>query len=140
MRIEQEMKQVTVVQSNVSGSSFTDVMAEDLKFKNCNVARISFNDVNMTAACIVDANLSELVIDGAQWGGAELRYIGYSNSDDPAVQKHPNAVKMTGCDLSHGTLADCNLSNANLVNCDITGLTINGVRIDELLKKVQSGN
>ncbi|MDF2815235.1 MAG: pentapeptide repeat-containing protein [Paenibacillus sp.] len=137
MRIEQELKQITVVQSNVSGSSFTDVMAEDLKFENCNVARISFNNVNLTAARIADANLSELVVDGAQWGGAELRYIGYSNSEEPAVQKHPNAVKMTGCDLSHGTLADCNLRNVNLVNCDITGLTINGVRIDELLENTR---
>ncbi|XEC95773.1 pentapeptide repeat-containing protein [Paenibacillus tarimensis] len=135
MRIEKEMKAVTIVESNVSGTSFTNTMAEDMKFECCNVSRASFNNVNMTGTKISDANMSEFDVDGAQWGGAHFRYIGYDNASDPASRPHPIPVQFTSCNISNGVMADCNLSNVQLKNCDISGLTIDGIRIDELLEK-----
>jgi uncharacterized protein YjbI with pentapeptide repeats len=138
MRIEQETKAITVSQSNLSGSSFKNSMAEDLKFECCNVARASFNNVNMTGTKISDANMSEFDVDGAQWGGAHFRFIGYDNASDPSSRPHSIPVRFTSCNFSNGTLSDCNLTNIKLENCDIAGLTIDGVRIDELLEKYRA--
>ncbi|TMV48357.1 pentapeptide repeat-containing protein [Paenibacillus mesophilus] len=138
MRVENEMKVITVINSNVSGSSFTDVMAEKLAFENCNVARATFHNVNMSGITISDANLSDLTIDGAQWGGATIRNVGFLNASDPDAKPHPRSVKIENCNFRGGTLSGCDLTNLRLDNCDIAGLIVDGIRIDELLEQYRS--
>jgi len=135
MRVENEMKVMTVVNSNISGTTITNAMAQNLSFECCDASRISFNNANLSGGKISDANLSELVIAGAQWGGAQISDVGYSNDSDPQSGRHPVPVKFTHCNFSEGLIDDSDLSNLRLENCNIEGLTINGIRIDELIEK-----
>ncbi|TNJ67011.1 pentapeptide repeat-containing protein [Paenibacillus hemerocallicola] len=136
MHLENEKKAVTVTNSDITGSSFKNVRAEQLAFKCCNLGGMKMNDVNLTGMSISDANMSELDIDGAQWGGAHFRYIGYSDKDGPESE-HPKRapVQFTHCTFKQGTLTECDFTNATLDNCNITGLVINGVSIENLFKQ-----
>jgi uncharacterized protein YjbI with pentapeptide repeats len=138
MRVENELKAITVTNSNVSGSSFTDVMAESLSFENCNVAKTTFHNVNMSDITISDANLSKLTIDGAQWGGAMIRNVGFLNASDPDAKPHPLSVQFENCSFRGGILSGCDLTNLRLESCQIAGLTVDGIRIDELLEHYRS--
>ncbi|MFK7695605.1 pentapeptide repeat-containing protein [Paenibacillus sp. HJGM_3] len=138
MRLENEKKSLTVVNADVSGSSFKNVSAEQVAFQCCNLSGIRLNDVNLTGMTISDANLSRLDIDGAQWGGAHFRYIGFGNKDEaePQASTEKPPVQFTHCNLSQGRFTDCNLSGVTLDNCEISGLVINGINIEKLLKQV----
>lgn len=134
LRVENDRKILEVVKANVDGSSISCSNAEAIKFDDANLARASFNNVNLAGAAITDANLSELVIDRAQWGGAQLSNIGFHNPADPSSVPHPKSVTFTNCIFNGGVLSGCNLSNVKLEGCEITGLTIDGVNIEDLLK------
>jgi len=135
LRVENDRKILEVFKSNVDGSSLSCCHADGIKFDDAYLARASFNNVNMTGTAITDANLSELVIDGAQWGGARLSNIGFHNPMDPTSVPHPKSVTFTNCSFNGGVLSGCNLANVKLEGCNIAGLTIDGVNIDELLKR-----
>ncbi|MFF2481067.1 pentapeptide repeat-containing protein [Paenibacillus sp. NPDC058071] len=140
MKIVREMKVLEVSESNVAGSSFNNVNAGKMSFECCNLAQATFNNVNLTGMKIIDANMSEFEVSGAQWGGAHFQHIGYYNPGDPESKPHSVGVRLTDCDLSNGKLENCNLSHLALSDCDITGLTIDGVRIDELLSRYLEQN
>ncbi len=83
---------------------------------------------------ISDANLSNLVIDGAQWGGAQFKNIGFADKDQPEPeQQGRNPLQFAHCSFKHGAFTECNFSNVKFENCNITGLVINGVNIEELI-------
>lgn len=139
MLMENEKKAMTIKNSDVTGSSFKNVRAEQVTIQCANLTGIQFNDVNLTGMNISDANLSEMVIDGAQWGGAHFRHIGYSDKDQPESEhRERGPVMFTNCSLSQGTFTGCNFTNVKLDNCDISGLVINGISIEELLKRHMS--
>lgn len=93
------------------------------------------NDVNLTGMHISDANLSELAIDGAQWGGAHFQSIGYGDPSQPDAEHNKEGVRFSDCSFQNGRITDCDFTNANFQNCDISGLVINGINIEELIQK-----
>lgn len=95
-----------------------------------------FNDVAMTNVKIINANLSDLEIEGAQLGGAFIRNIGGPPEGHPAYDPNfkQRPVRFEDCDLHGSTITNCNLSGVTIANCNISGLIINGVNIEELLK------
>lgn len=135
MRVENEMKVITVVNADISGSTVTNAMAQNMSFENCDASRISFNNANLSGGKISDANLSEMVIVGAQWGGAQIKEVGYSNDSKPEEGSHPVPVQFIHCNFSNGLIDDSDLSNLRIENCSIEGLAINGIRIDELIER-----
>ncbi|WP_245375629.1 pentapeptide repeat-containing protein [Paenibacillus eucommiae] len=136
MQLENEKKVVTIINSDITGSRFKNVRAEQLTFQCSNLSGMKMNDVNLTGMDISDANLSGLVIDGAQWGGALFLHLGYSDKDQPELaQIESNPVQFSHCSLKEGVFAECNLTNVKLEDCDISGLEINGINIEKLIRQ-----
>jgi uncharacterized protein YjbI with pentapeptide repeats len=146
IEVKQAEKQLDVRESRIDGSQFVMVMLSKGHFEN----------VDMTGTKIMNANLSNLEIEGAQIGGAYIHNIGMPPKDhpmyDPAAKMRPakfedcyladstfhncnlGGLAFTDCNLSGAALTDCDLSGATLTDCNVKGMTINGISVDELLK------
>ncbi|MDB4920125.1 pentapeptide repeat-containing protein [Mucilaginibacter sp.] len=98
----------------------------------------SIEDVSATGVKIMDANLSDLEIEGAQLGGAYIHNIGMPPEGhpayDPAAKQRP--LKFENCDLNGSNIINCDLSNVNITECNLTGMKINGILVEDLLKKI----
>jgi uncharacterized protein YjbI with pentapeptide repeats len=103
--------------------------------KNARLTNSDFFDVAMTNVKIVNANLSDLEIEGAQLGGAFIHHIGMPPKDhpmyDPEARQRP--LRFEDCDLRGSTFTNCNLSGIELTDCNIKGMKIDGIAIEELL-------
>jgi uncharacterized protein YjbI with pentapeptide repeats len=114
-------------------------MLDDSTFEMCKLERLYFNDVNMSGTRIVNANLSDLEIEGAQLGGAWIHNIGLPPEGhpfyQPGVKQRP--LKFEDCYLAGTEIINCNLSNVSISDCNVTGMTINGISVEELLKSYQ---
>lgn len=109
--------------------------------KNAMLNNSDFFDVAMTNAKIVNANLSDLEIEGAQLGGAYIHNIGMPPKDhpmfDPDARQRP--LRFEDCDLNNSTFTKCDLNAVELIDCDIKGLKINGILIEELINQYTVG-
>jgi uncharacterized protein YjbI with pentapeptide repeats len=103
------------------------------------MSKASFNDVDLSNLKIVNANLSDLEIEGAQLGGAYIHNVGMPPKGHPSydekVKQRPLCFE--DCELSGSTITDCNLSGVAISDCNTAGMTINGILVDDLLKKYQ---
>ena len=95
-----------------------------------------FNDISAKNLKIINANLSDLEIEGAQLGGAYIHNIGMPPKGhpfyDPDAKQRP--LQFEDCDLNGTTIEKCNLSGVSISNCDLTGMRINGILVEDLLK------
>ena len=86
---------------------------------------------------IVNANLSNLEIEGAQLGGAYIHNIGMPPKDhpmyDPDARQRP--LRFEDCDLHESAFVNCDLNGVELTDCNIKGLKINGIAIDDLISE-----
>ena len=130
MKLENAKESITVINADISGSNFDNVRATDFTMNNINLAGMNISDANMT----------EVNIDGAQWGGGRFRYIGYGNKSQPEVEFNKEPVQFTCCNLEQGLFSECNFTNVKLDNCNISGLVINGVDIEAIINKNASGD
>jgi uncharacterized protein YjbI with pentapeptide repeats len=109
---------------------------DDSKFKEFCMNNANIENVCATGVKIMDANLSDLEIEGAQLGGAYIHNIGMPPEGhpayDPAAKQRP--LKFENCDLNGSTITDCNLSNISIDNCNLSGMKINGILVEDLLK------
>jgi uncharacterized protein YjbI with pentapeptide repeats len=125
LTIIETAKVIDAKYSHLDGSTFGM-----LKMSNA-----SFNDVDLTKLKIINANLSELEIEGAQLGGAYIHNIGMPPEGhpayDPAAKQRP--LRFEDCELSHSTINNCNLQGVAITDCNINGMTINGILIEDLL-------
>jgi len=100
-----------------------------------------FEDVTLAGTKIMNANLSDLEIEGAQLGGAYIHNIGMPPKGhpmyDPQAKMRP--LKMEDCNLEGSVIVNCNLSNVEISDCNIQGLKINGVDIEQLLNEHGQG-
>ncbi|MEF3310291.1 pentapeptide repeat-containing protein [Paenibacillus sp. GYB004] len=137
MIIENDKQQLKVQNADISKSSLTNVNAEGMTIRCANIGGVTYTDVCMAGTLISDANMSDITIDGAQLGGAVIRNIGLPpeghHAYKPGEKQRP--LKFENCTLHDSTFTNCDLSHVRLEMCDITGLTINGIRIDELLER-----
>jgi uncharacterized protein YjbI with pentapeptide repeats len=110
-----------------------------IRVKRAMIDNSYFEDISATGIKIMDANLSDLEIEGAQLGGAYIHNIGMPPVGHPAYD--PNAkqrpLKFENCDLNGSTIINCNLSGIEINDCNLTGMKINGVLVKELLKGYQ---
>ncbi|HVV54795.1 MAG TPA: pentapeptide repeat-containing protein [Mucilaginibacter sp.] len=121
------------------------IIKEDCKVIEARNAMLSgsyFNDVAMANVTIVNANLSDLEIEGAQIGGAYIHNIGGPPPGhpmyDPAFKHKP--VRFEDCDLNSSTFTNCDLSGVSFSDCKLSGATINGIAVEELLLAYASLN
>jgi uncharacterized protein YjbI with pentapeptide repeats len=111
---------------------------EDCKIISASNAMLNnsdFFDVAMANVKIVNANLSDLEIEGAQLGGAFIHNIGMPPKDhpmyDPEAKQRP--LRFEDCDLHGSTFNNCDLSGVELTDCNIKGMKIDGIAINDLL-------
>jgi uncharacterized protein YjbI with pentapeptide repeats len=130
IKVQHARTRLDVSSSCADGSRFFQVMLEKSRFE----------DVNMAGVKIMNANLSDLEIEGAQLGGAYIHNIGMPPEGhpmyDPEAKMRP--LRLEDCNLENSTIENCNLSGVRLKNCNISGLTIDGVDIGLLLEKYGS--
>jgi uncharacterized protein YjbI with pentapeptide repeats len=111
---------------------------DDSKFKEFCMNNASIEDVSATGVKIMDANLSDLEIEGAQLGGAYIHNVGMPPEGhpayDPAAKQRP--LKFENCDLNGSNIINCDLSNVNITDCNLTGMKLNGILVEDLLKKI----
>jgi len=112
---------------------------DNARFECVSLQNAYFNDVTLAGAKIINANLSDLEIEGAQLGGAYIHNIGMPPEGhpfyDPNAKQRP--LKFEHCDLEGSEISDCNLTNVELNNCTITGMKINGIPVEELLQNYE---
>lgn len=105
--------------------------------KNAMLNNSIFFDVAMANIKIMNANLSNLEIQGAQLGGAYIHNIGMPPKDhpmyDPDARQRP--LRFEDCDLHESAFINCDLNGVKLTDCNIKGLRINGVVIDDLISE-----
>ena len=77
-----------------------------------------FGDSNMSKVEICHSSLSEA-------------YIHDINLD---VDKDKSHIVMERCELTNSKIIDSNLQNVKLENCNIDGMTINGVKVTDMLE------
>jgi uncharacterized protein YjbI with pentapeptide repeats len=111
-------KQVTE-HANISGSRFHDV----------NMAETEFDDMNMKGVSFHNINMSDIRVGAVQMGGAKFKHIGLP----PGSAEKQRPLTFEEADLNSSTFLKCDLSNVRIDQCNIEGLTVNGVRISDLL-------
>jgi hypothetical protein len=125
LEITDDDKILDVQMSRLNGSSFRNVMMNGLLL----------NDVSMTHCKVINANLSDLEIEGAQIGGAYIHNIGGPPEDhpayDPSFQQRP--VRFENCDLNNSSFSNCDLSSVSITGCDLSGMRINDILVTDLL-------
>ncbi|QQL51405.1 pentapeptide repeat-containing protein [Mucilaginibacter ginkgonis] len=135
IEIKKQSKRIFAQEANLSGSRFHNAMLNDW----------DLNDVAMCNLKIVNANLSDLEIEGAQMGGAYIHNVGGPPEGHPAYDPNfkQRPVKFEDCNLNNSTMSDCylgsftitncNLTNAKIEDCNLAGMTINGILVSDLL-------
>jgi uncharacterized protein YjbI with pentapeptide repeats len=107
-----------------------------IEARNAMLNNSYFNDVAMTNVTIINANLSDLEIDGAQIGGSYIHNIGGPPVDHPMYDpnfKH-RPVCFENCDLNNSAFKNCDLSGVSITESNLSGMRINGINVEELLK------
>jgi len=126
LEIKAARKPLNVSESCIDNSKFVNVMLDGSLF----------NDVSFANIKIINANMSDLEIDGAQLGGAYIHNIGMPPEGHPyykpGVKQRP--LKFEDCELSGSIIINCNLTGVEISNCNLTGMKINGIAVEDLLK------
>jgi len=126
LEIKAARKPLNVSESCIDNSKFVNVMLDGSLF----------NDVSFANIKIINANMSDLEIDGAQLGGAYIHNIGMPPEGHPyykpGVKQRP--LKFEDCELSGSIIINCNLTGMEISNCNLTGMKINGIAVEDLLK------
>jgi uncharacterized protein YjbI with pentapeptide repeats len=130
LEIKKAKKKLIIEDVCIDGSTFTNVCGKALLW----------DDVNLTATKIKNANLSDLEIKGAQLGGALFQHIGLPSKEH--AHHHPDTrqrpLRFESCDLNNSVIIGCDLSGVEINNCSLEGMKINGIVVTELLKVYQS--
>lgn len=130
LEIKAARKALNVSESCIENSTFVKVMLD----------RTLFDDVSFANIKITNANMSDLEIDGAQLGGAYIHNVGMPPKGHPHYKPDVNQrpLKFEDCELSGSTITNCNLTGVEITDCNLSGMKINGIAVDELLKKYKS--
>jgi len=126
LEVQQMQKQLDVKESNIEHS----------RFENVCMIQSHFEDVNMAGTKIMNANLSDLEIEGAQIGGAYIHNIGMPPKGhplyDPLAKMQP--ARFENCSFAGSAFTNCDFSGVALTDCTVTEMKINGIPVEDLLK------
>lgn len=141
-----EVEKLDVRMADISGSTFKEVKAQELDFDNVNLAKSRINNANMSEMVMNDVNMSDLKITNVNLSGTRIQHANLCH----AVIDHAH---LFGTEFNNIVLPlegdgnfradgqykpiifrNSNLTNMEIIDCDISGLKINGILIEELLK------
>jgi uncharacterized protein YjbI with pentapeptide repeats len=114
---------------DITGSRFENVNMAAVAFDDVNLAKATFENVNLSGSRFHDINFSDVTIEAAQIGGATFRHIGGAG-EKPARQRGVTFADMQLCD---STLDRVDLSGVKITNCHLAGMTIDGVKVTDLI-------
>jgi uncharacterized protein YjbI with pentapeptide repeats len=117
----------------IADSRFIDVNLERGQFDNVNLRESTFTNVNLSRARFHDINFSDVTFAAAQIGGALFKHIG-PPPDKAGKQEKQRPVAFEEATLCGSTFRKVDLSQAQLIDCNIEGMTINGLRVEDLLE------
>jgi len=108
------------------------------KIEASGAEHMQWEDVSLAGTKITNANMSHFEVDGAQMGGAYIHNIGIPKEGDlhynPDTANLP--VRFEHCEFEGAQFTKCVLSNVELIDCDVTGMKINGILVEDLLKLI----
>ncbi|WP_314591838.1 sigma-70 family RNA polymerase sigma factor [Paenibacillus terrigena] len=106
------------------GTQFYNVNLQDSRFDNINMSKTFFHDINMQHVKFEEIGLWDIEVCNSAMGGANFHHI----------KQEGKGNRFDSCELQGTTFVQCNLANVDIQDCDITGMKINGIPIEELLK------
>lgn len=120
-------------QCSMSESSFDDVNLQNAIFNNVNLQASRYSNINLMQGNFYDVNLSHAHFSYINLGGAVLSNI-VTWATNPLGVSKKLPITFKDSDLSGSTFSNVDMTNTTLESCQISGLVINGVDIEALLK------
>ncbi|QSS98719.1 GNAT family N-acetyltransferase [Pontibacillus sp. ALD_SL1] len=120
-----ELHGVAVYGANLSNSSISNSNLEQIHYTNCNMRQSEFRNINFRQASFADLNLARSKFEFVSLGGVHF------NSTD--LGEGGMSISFKKCDLREGTIEQCDLRDLKIVDSKLGGMTINGIRVDDLL-------
>ena len=135
IQIRQSQSQIDANDFNLENSRFVKGSLGHALFEDICLAKAIINNVNGSGLTIVNANLSDMEIEGAQLGGAYIHNIGMPPKGHPMYVEGAKMRPVTfeDCQLANSQFKNCDLRGVELTDCHIAGMTINGIPVEELL-------
>ncbi|HEV2355708.1 MAG TPA: pentapeptide repeat-containing protein [Puia sp.] len=135
IRVHQSKTRIEATEFDLEESRFSKGSLRNSRLKNIMMNGTVIDDVNASHLKIINANLSDLEIEGAQLGGAYLHNIGMPPKDHPFYVEGATMrpVRFEDCALAGSRFLNCDLTGVEISDCNISGLRINGVLIEDLL-------
>lgn len=151
------VQKLDLQKADISGSRWQEVNAEELEIDNVCLAKTKVNNANMKSMLLNDVNLEQVEISNTNLSRAQIKHANFSHAvidhvhlfgtefrnavlpEEGAPNFNENGeykpVSFDHCDLAKGQIKNCNLSNMEIIDCDISGLKINGILIEDLIRK-----
>ncbi|MEK3853803.1 GNAT family N-acetyltransferase [Cytobacillus sp. FSL H8-0458] len=121
-----DMGNTEVYKVNMSESSFSNSSLSKAHFSNCNLSHSKFRNINFQKTLFADLNLSQsrfmhVTLSGVQFAETNLR-----GGEDP--------ISFNGCNLEGSKITNSCMKNVEISESSISGMKINGIRVEELLR------
>lgn len=102
------------------------------RFQDVNLEHAAFDDVNLQKATFHNVNLTDIAVAGVNLGGASFRHIGPMPGPD-GTQERQRPVTFEEAMLCDSVFRDVDLSGVTIERCNTEGMTIDGVKLSDLL-------
>ncbi|MDZ5471315.1 GNAT family N-acetyltransferase [Bacillus sp. 31A1R] len=117
-------------QMNLAGSSFSNSNVSNAHFSNVNLSHSRFRNINLRETLFADLNLSNSKMKLVTLGGLKF--------SDTNLGEDQNPVSFDRCDLEGSMFRNCNLNHVEIQGCEISGMKIEDISVEELLKAYHS--
>jgi len=121
-----QMPQTECYQVNLEGSSFSNSNLMNSHITNCNLSHSKFQNINFRNTLFADLNLSRSEMVLVTLGG--VRFADTNLGDE----KMP--ISFERCELKGSIISECNLRDVEIHSSDLTGMKIDHIPVEELLK------
>ncbi|KPL58884.1 GNAT family N-acetyltransferase [Rossellomorea vietnamensis] len=124
------LKDIDFYGINGSNSTFSNSNLSGVSFNNCNLSEARFQNINLQKALIADLNLSQSEMGHLTLGGLHVHDTNLGEKNEP--------VMFERCDFHGSKFENCQLNHAEISSSDVTGMKINGISVEDLLKAYNS--
>jgi len=116
-------------QVNLEGSAFSNSNMRNVHISNCNLSHSKLHNINFRNTLFADLNLANSKLEFVTLGGASFVETTQDEGNTP--------ITFDRCDLSGSVIRNCTLKDASIQDSDLTGMRINNIPVEELLKAFQ---
>ncbi|OMF54908.1 GNAT family N-acetyltransferase [Paenibacillus sp. FSL R5-0490] len=121
-----DMGNTEVYKVNMAESSFSNSSLCKAHFSNCNLSHSKFQNINLQKTLFADLNLSQsrfmhVTLSGVLFADTNLR-------------DGENPISFNRCNLEGSKITNCCLKNVEISESSMSGMKINGIPVEELLR------